>query len=81
VPSRASFLGPWSEIQSDAGQFSLSIQLRIHQTRFIYNYTMNSLDYATTAYYRDYGTNSRESFEGLFDLILKEIESGQYPVL
>jgi hypothetical protein len=32
-------------------------------------------DDATAAYYRDYGTNSRESFEELCEQILKEIES------
>jgi hypothetical protein len=36
-------------------------------------------DHATAAYYRDYGTNSRESFEELCELILKEIESGKQP--
>jgi hypothetical protein len=33
-------------------------------------------DQATAAYYRDYGSNFRESFEALCDQILQEIDSG-----
>jgi hypothetical protein len=36
-------------------------------------------DAATAAYYRDYGTNSRESFEALCEQMLKEIESDYSP--
>jgi hypothetical protein len=34
-------------------------------------------DAVNAAYYRDYGTNSRDSFAELCELVLLEIESGK----